>query len=124
MNSLPKNHNLQNGLYTANKYKAKKESYNGIVYHSKREAEFAIELDWRLKAKDIKSWERQIKIDIQVNNVHICNHFIDFEITHKDDSIELIEVKGFETDVWILKRKLLEATFLRENPQITYTVVR
>lgn len=107
-----------------NKYRSVSSSYNGIQFHSKAECAYAIELDMRKKAGDIKDWSRQIKVSLDVNGYHITNYFVDFEITHNDDSSELIEVKGFETEVWRLKRKLLEATYLFQNPLVKYTVVK
>jgi len=92
-----------------NKYNNKSSVYNDIAYHSKKEAAYAQELDLRIKAKDIKSWTRQHRIDIKVNGYHICNYYIDFVITHNDGLLEYIEVKGFQTDLWRLKWKLVEA---------------
>lgn len=57
---------------------------------------------------------------------HITNYFVDFLIVHLDNTIELVEIKSFitMTEVWKLKRSLLEATLLREFPDtIKYTVV-
>lgn len=111
-------------LRSGNKYHAKSIVYNGIQYHSKKEAAYAAELDLRLKAGDIKQWFRQKKISLDVNGYHICNYYVDFEVWHKDGTIELVEIKGFETEVWRLKRKLLEATTLKDNSEIKYTVVK
>ena len=107
-----------------NKYNAKSTIYNGISYHSIKEAAYAQELDLRVKAKDIKSWDRQIKISLDVNGYHICNYYIDFKIIHNDKSVELVEVKGFVTEVWRLKWKLFEAIYSEEHPEITLTVVK
>jgi hypothetical protein len=106
------------------KYNAKSSIYNDSVFHSKKEAGYAAELDLRIKAKDIKSWRRQVKISLDVNGNHICNYYIDFEVTHNDGTIELVEVKGFETDVWRLKWKLLEAIYQKEHPEILLTVIK
>lgn len=38
----------------SNKFKAIRTLYNNHVYDSKKEAAYAEELDWRMKAKDIK----------------------------------------------------------------------
>ncbi len=105
------------------KYGASKSQYNGITYHSKKEAGYAAELDLRVISRDIKSWERQIKIDISVNGYHICNYYIDFVIIHNDCSVEYVEVKGFETEVWRLKWKLFEALYSK-IPNVTLTVVK
>ena len=92
-----------------NKYGAKRYDHNGITYHSKKEAGYAAELDLRKKAKDIKDWKRQVKLDLKAYDKHICNYYIDFVITHNDDTLEYVEVKGFATSLWRLKWKLLEA---------------
>lgn len=110
----------------ANKYGAKSTVYEGQVYDSKLEAGYAQELDLRVRAKDIKSWRRQVKVELFCNGERICNYYVDFEITHNDGTIEFIECKGFETEVWRLKRKLLEANFKEQLKQreIIYTVVK
>lgn len=92
-----------------NKYNAKSSEYNGIMYHSMKEAGYAMELDLRVKAKEIKKWRRQEKISLDVNGYHIANYYIDFVITHNDGTEEFIEVKGFETEIFRLKWKLTEA---------------
>lgn len=107
-----------------NKYGAKPTIYNGIKYHSKFEAEYAKSLDWRLKAKDIKEWSRQIKIPLDVNGEHICNYFIDFGIIHNNGVFQLAEIKGMETATWKLKWKLFLATYRKQNPDILITLVK
>lgn len=91
------------------KYGNKSQTYNGRTYHSIREANHAEELDWRIKAGEIKEVIPQHKIDLKVAGVHICNYYIDFKVILKDDSVEYHEVKGFETETWRLKWKLFEA---------------
>ena len=107
-----------------NKYNAVKQHYGDSHYHSKFEASYAQDLDWRLKAKEIKSWERQVKLSLNVNGKHICNYYIDFKIIHNDNSVELIEVKGFSTDVWRLKWKLCEALIDEIEPGAKLTIVK
>lgn len=94
-----------------NKYGNTKQTYNGYSYHSKKEASYAAELDWRIKAKEVKEWTRQHRLDLRVNGELICKYYIDFRAELTDGSIEYIEVKGFETDVWRLKWKLTKAIF-------------
>ena len=111
---------------SGNKYHSKSTQVDGITYHSKFEAGYAEELKLRLMAKDIKDWERQVKLDLKVNGMHITNYYIDFIVHHNDGSKEYVEVKGFETEVWRLKWKILEATFeeFREDPGDRLTVVK
>lgn len=105
------------------KYSNQRKLYNGQSYHSKKEAQYALELDLRVKAKDIKSWDRQVKISLDVNGYHITNYYIDFVITHNDNSLEYVEVKGFETETWRLKWKLFEALY-GNQPNVKLTVVK
>lgn len=105
------------------KYGAKSTEYEGNVYHSKKEAGYAKELDLRVRAKDIKGWRRQVKIPLDVNGYHICNYYIDFIIEHNDGTLEYTEVKGFETDTWRMKWKLFEALY-GDREGIKLTVVK
>jgi len=133
------------------KFKNIRQTYNGITYDSKLEAKYAAELELKMKAHNeherVKSWERQVKISINVawskggkailtdedqlsiknrglRFFHICNYFIDFVVTYADDSIEYVEVKGMETDVWKMKWKLTEAIFNIMHPEIELKVIK
>jgi hypothetical protein len=108
----------------SNKYHAKTCFYNGFWYDSKFEANYAMSLDMRLKAKDIDSWERQYPVRIIYNGEKICSLWVDFRVKQKDGSYELVEVKGFETDVYKLKKRLLEIMWLPDHPDHTYLVVK
>lgn len=108
------------------KYKNKSTIYNGISYHSAFEASYAAELDIRMRAKDIVKWERQMKLDLKVNGMHITNYYIDFIVHFKDGSREFVEAKGMETMEWRMKWKLLEATFdeFKKHPDDRLLVVK
>jgi len=112
---------------SGNKYRSKSTEYNGIVYHSKLEASYAQELDLRMKANDIKNWERQVKLELQINGKHITNYYIDFVITHNNGEKEYVECKGMELPLWKLKWAILEAVFdtdFRENPDDKLTIIK
>lgn len=117
------------GMYTKkyqtrNKYNAVKQSFNGRTYHSKKEAQYAAELEWRLKAGEIAEYIPQHPLRMYVNGKKICNYFIDFKVIYPDGSIELVECKGFETDVWRLKWKLTEALLDELEPNATLVLVK
>jgi hypothetical protein len=86
-----------------NKYNAKTQKYNGYSYDSIKEANYARELDWRVKAGEIKEVINQYKIDIRIDGKHWRNYYIDFKLIMADGSIEYHEVKGFATEVWKMK---------------------
>ena len=100
----------------------KKQEYNGSRYDSRFEANYAAELDLRKKAGEIKDWQRQVKIPLDVNGYHISNYYIDFVVYHSDGIVEYVELKGRKTDIWILKWKLFEALY-SEKPDVVLTVV-
>jgi hypothetical protein len=107
------------------KYNAIRTIYNGYPYDSKFEANYAMQLDWRLKAKDIKGWDRQYPIEIRSPAGELIRrHKVDFRIHHRDGSFELAEVKGFETQEYRLLKKLIETLWLPANLDHVYTVVK
>lgn len=99
-------------------------TFDGKKYDSNFESKYAQELEFRRIAGDIKSWQRQVRMDLRAHGVHICFYKIDFIITHNDDSIEYVEVKGFETDLWRFKWRLFEAQMNHEQPLAKLTVVK
>lgn len=104
-------------------YKTKKCTYDGYSYMSRFEASFAAELDLMVKAKELVSWEKQVKIPLEVNGYHICNYYIDFVLHYPDGSLEYVETKGYPTEAWKLKWKLFEALY-SEKPGVKLTVVK
>jgi hypothetical protein len=69
--------------------------YNGILYHSAREARLAFTLDARVQAGEITSWARQVDFPLVVNGQQVGTYRADFVIIHTDATRELIEVKGY-----------------------------
>ncbi len=115
------------------KFRNVEREYNGYIYQSTLESEFAKQLDLKLKAGLIKSWDKQKKIEINVKYIdelpiltsepllelkaqgieayHITNYFVDFVVVNNDDSIIYYETKGMELPVWKLKFRLTEMIF-------------
>lgn len=108
------------------KYHNKSTVYNGVYYHSQFESNYAAQLDFLVKSKEIKSWERQVKLDLKVNGYHITNYYIDFIVHHFDGSREFIECKGYETGEWKMKWTILEATFedFKKHPDDIMVLVK
>jgi len=112
-----------------NKYGAKRTEFKGQIYDSKFEAETAYSLEVRKKAGDIKDYETQYQIeawayDEKGNKAIQVKHKVDFRILHNDNSYELLESKGLETDDYKWRRKFLEKLWLPLHPDHIYTVVR
>jgi hypothetical protein len=98
-----------------NKYKSVKTKYNGITFHSKKEANYAKLLDMLKKASDPKSrvvsYEIQVPYEIYINDQKICRYLADFKVKYADGRIEVVDVKGFRTSLYKLKKKLVEAQY-------------
>lgn len=110
--------------FKKNKYNATKQTYNGYNYDSKFEARVAKELDLLKEAGEIIEVERQFPVRIEFNGKLICTYYCDFRVLYPDGSYELIEAKGIETEVYRLKRKLLEAIWLPQHLDHEYVVVK
>lgn len=109
---------------TKSKYRNKTKQYGGRSYDSIREANHAEELDWRIKAKEIKEWIPQFKISLDVNGFRICNYYVDFKVIMVDGSIQFHEVKGLILPVWQLKWKLFEALLDGIEPGAELLVIK
>jgi hypothetical protein len=100
------------------KYNSRTTLYDEHVYHSAREAAYAEELDWRIKAGELRSWKRQVPIELRVNGKLICTYTIDFVEIDRYGKEMWTEVKGFETPDWRLRWKLFEACYPERNKQV------
>jgi hypothetical protein len=106
-----------------NKYGAKTTEYGRVLYHSKKEAGFARDCDLRVKAGELIGWDRQVKISLDIGEFHICNYYCDFFLHYANGKKQLVEIKGYMTEIYRLKRKILEATYLKQHPEIEYLVI-
>lgn len=102
------------------KYNNKKTEYNGRMYDSMLEANYASSLDMQMRAtgKDrVVKWTPQVKYPLVVDGVKICDYILDFLIEYADGRIRYVDVKGFDrktgkarsTDVYKIKKKLMRA---------------
>lgn len=98
-----------------NKYRNVKTEYNGRLFHSKKEAEFARIIDSLRRAKRVEdrvfSYECQKSYAIWINGIKICNYIADFVVKYEDGRVEIIDVKGYKTDMYNLKKKMVEAYY-------------
>lgn len=97
-----------------NKYKNIKITIDNIEFDSKKEASYYSELKLLKRANVIKDFELQPKFELipaytkHGKKVRAITYIADFKVTHTDDSIEVIDVKGIETEVFKIKKKLFE----------------
>jgi hypothetical protein len=110
-------------MYKPSKYRAKKTEYNGIMYHSRKEAKRAIELDFFQKNGIIKGLQRQVKFNwIETHQIGVNfeektisfkrSYIADFVYFDIEKKIEIVEdVKGFLTAEYKKKKKIVEKIF-------------
>jgi hypothetical protein len=96
------------------KYRNKKTKVGSLVFDSKKEASYFVQLQWRQKAGEIKEILLQEKFKVEINGKHICYYLADFVVLYPDGRKEVIDVKSEITrknPVYRLKKKLVEAIY-------------
>lgn len=93
------------------KFGNKVTEYKGVKYHSKKEAHYAMMLDALIKRGEVLSWQGQVSFPIVIGEAKICTYICDFVVEYSDGRQEVVDVKGFKTDIYRLKKKLVEALF-------------
>ncbi|MCU9594618.1 DUF1064 domain-containing protein [Caldibacillus thermolactis] len=108
------------------KYKSKAVEIDGYVFQSKIEANYYEHLKWLLEHKEIKSFSlqpRYLLLDKFRKNgktYRKMEYIADFEVHHLDGSIEVVDVKGVETEAFKIKRKLFEHKYPYKLSLVTY----
>lgn len=97
---------------------AKKTVVGGKVYDSKFEGSTAQELILEKAAGSILGFDTQVNLDMISNGYKICVYRIDFVVYNKDGSINLLESKGFRTQEWTMKWKILESMVETRHPYL------
>ena len=97
------------GWQKPTKYHSRRTLYDGIWYHSNKEAQYAMVDDLRVRVGELKFWLRQVPFILPGNPPIIYR--LDFMEFYPDGKVEWIEVKGYRTKVGELKRRQCEALY-------------
>lgn len=89
------------------KYNNRKVEVDGIKFDSQKEADYYCELKLRLLAGEIKGFCRQAEFILAPN----LRYKADFIVFNNNLPTEVIDVKGFKTDVYKAKKKVFEDKF-------------
>lgn len=89
------------------KFGAKRTEVNGRRYDSKKEASYAATLPFRQRSGTLLFWLEQVPLRLPGGIVYRLD-FLEF---HTDGSCHFVEVKGFETSEWKMKRKLIKESY-------------
>ena len=96
------------------KFNAVKTELDGINFDSKTEAKYYTELKFRMKAGEVIFFLRQVPFDLPGK----VKYRIDFQEFHSDGTIHFIDVKGKKTDIYIAKKKIVEALYPIEIEEV------
>ena len=102
------------------KYGAIRVEYDGHKFDSKLEAARYKQLKLMEKAGQLTNLELQPKFPCEVNGKKICTYISDFRYTLKNGKEVVEDVKGVETAVFKLKKKLVEALY----PDVKIQIVK
>lgn len=93
-----------------NKYGARRTMIDGILFDSKAEASYYTKLKMREEAGEVSAVELQRPFAlIGPTGELICTYRADFCFwDHKADRFRVVDVKGVETGVFKLKRKMMK----------------
>jgi hypothetical protein len=100
-----------------NKYKNKKIIIDNISFDSKKESEYYLFLKSKEKRGEIKNLELQKKFELQpsfkINNktIRSITYVADFVYIDNEGLLNVVDVKGFKTQVYLLKKKMFEFMF-------------
>ncbi len=112
-----------------NKYKNKLTEIDGITFDSRKEGMYYLTLKEAKKRGEIKEFKLQEVFVLQPSHrtVHKealrpITYHADFCVYHHDGRVEIIDVKGMETEVFRIKWKLLKYKF-RDEASVTFKII-
>lgn len=86
------------------KFNAKQTTCDGIKFSSKKEADYYLKLKLARKAGDVIFFLRQVPFHLPGG----VTYRVDFQEFREDGTVHFVDVKGFKTKEFILKRKMVE----------------
>ena len=90
------------------KFNAKPQTIDNQRFASKKEAKRYLELKELRKSGEVVFFLTQVRFPIvETNAKYVC----DFVVFWKDQTITVEDVKGLKTDVYKLKKKLIESEY-------------
>ena len=94
------------------KYRNTRVTYNGIQFDSKKELSRYLVLKDMEDRGEISKLELQPPFSIYINGVRICLYKADFCYYNNNTCKRVVEdTKGFRTEVYKLKKKMVEAYY-------------
>jgi hypothetical protein len=99
---------VSSSSWRKSKYHNEPTFYNGIRFHSKKEARHAWELDLAKKSGDLEEYFRQVPFELPGG----VKYFLDFKEYWKGGEVRYVDVKGYSKEaVYRMKKKMVEAIY-------------
>ena len=54
---------------------------------------------------------RQVPFDLNLENTNVSKYIVDFQVFWRDGKVTFVDVKGRETDMFKMKKKMVEASY-------------
>lgn len=95
------------------KYNARITEVDGIKFDSKKEANYYITLKQMEARGEVERFDRQVEYLLQPKFIHgnkvyrPIKYIADFVVYYTDGTVEIVDVKGFKTKEYMLKKKML-----------------
>lgn len=94
-------------MKTTHKYRAKQVSDNGLKFHSKAEHKFYRDLLLLKKSGEVIFFLMQVPMHLTAG----IKYYVDFVVFESNGEVRFIDVKGFETKEFKMKKKMVEALY-------------
>lgn len=98
-----------NMIYRRPKYRAIRTKIDGISFDSKAESYHYLILRALLDSEKIDELKVHPRYPIRINSVLVCHVELDFEYKDEEGNTHYVDVKGTDTAMSKLKRKMVEA---------------
>lgn len=98
-------------LKRKSKYKNKATQCDGFTFDSIVERDYYVHLKAQQKNNSVAMFLRQVPFHIVCNDESVCKYVCDFQVFYTDGLVEFVDVKGVETDIFKIKKKLVEAQY-------------
>ena len=99
------------------KFNAVPTTSDGIRFSSRKEEQYYQNLKLLKLGGVVLFWLRQVPFHL-TEGIKPVRYICDFEVFYADGHVEFTEVKGFETQTWKLKRRLMAEKFPMVKIQI------
>ena len=93
------------------KYENTPTRYDGHRFDSSSECDYYKHLLKLQRAGAVQMILRQVPFHLTSNSENIAKYVCDFQVFYKNGTIEFVDVKGIETDMFKLKKKLVESQY-------------